>query len=103
MNVASIVLFSGTIGAGAGKGASTMNMSAAITALGASGNSFAAEIPVRVNSANTENKIDFMMAAPLIGLDCEAPALRFALAPDLLRSVMNRDYVGTCTSAIARR
>jgi len=74
-NVASIGFFSRNFRAGAGKGVSTMNMSAVITVLGASGNSFAAEIPVRINRANTENKIDFM----------------------------NRDYVGTCTSAIARR
>jgi hypothetical protein len=74
-NVASIGFFSKTFRAGAGKDVSTMNMSAVISVLGAFGNSFAAETPARINTANTEHKIDFM----------------------------NRDYVGTCTSAIARR
>jgi hypothetical protein len=68
-----------------------MYASAVIPALGASGNSFAIEVPARMNRAKAEPMIDFMVAAPL-----------FALATDLLRSVMSRDYVGTCTSAIAR-
>jgi hypothetical protein len=70
--------------------------------LGASGSSFATEIAVSANTAKAENRIDFMIASPLIGIDCEAPAL-FALATGLLRSVMSRDYVRTCTCAIARR
>ena len=100
--VASMGFFSKIFGAGTGKGASTMNTSAAMTALGASGSSLATEIEVSVTRTTAENMIDFMMASPMIGIDWEATTLCFALATGLLRSVMNRGYVGTCTSAIAR-
>ena len=96
------LLFSKTFGAGVGGGVSTKKASAASTALGASGNSFAAEIPVRTTTANAESKNDFMSASPLIGIDCERPCFRFAFAPVCFDSVMSRDYVGTCTAAMAR-
>jgi hypothetical protein len=83
------------------EGASTMYASAVITALGASGSSFAIEVPDMMNRARAEQMIDFMIASPLVGIDCEVPA-SFVLATGLLRSVMRRDYVGTCTSAIGR-
>src|ERR1700722_17158679 len=97
--VASMGFFSKILGAGIGVDDSTMYASGVIPALGASGSSFAMEIPVRVSRTKAENMIDFMIASPVIGIACEPPA-RFALAIDLLRSVMNRDYVGTCTPAI---
>jgi len=101
--VASMSFFSKTLGAGGDTCASTMYASGVITVLGASGSSFAMEIPVKVSKASADNMNDFMIASPVIRIDCEAVALRFALGLGLLRSVMNRDYVRTCTPAIARR
>ena len=87
--VAPMSFFSKSLGAAAGVCASTMYASGVITVLGASGSSLAMEIPVKVSRASAENMIDFMIASPVIGIDCEALALRFALAFDWLRSVMN--------------
>jgi hypothetical protein len=57
-------VFSTSFDAGAGRVVSTMKASPAITALGASGNSFAAQTPLSTNTANAEDMIDFMSAAP---------------------------------------
>jgi hypothetical protein len=78
-----------------------MNSAAVISALGAFGNSFAAATAVNTSTSNAECKVDFMIVSPLTG-ECEAAALCFAFPTDLLRFVMRRDYVGTCSSTIGR-
>jgi hypothetical protein len=81
--------FSTNFGAGAEADdcASTKNAPLASTVLGASGSSFAKEIPLIIRIATAKSSIDFMITSPLIGIDWEAPAL-FAPATGLLRSVM---------------
>src|SRR5579871_2512173 len=92
MNFLSTTGFSTAIGFTTGATASTMTTaSGAGLALGASGSSFAAATPVVTVTARRMRRMLFMMTPCVIG---------FAFRPSicLLRSVMNGDYVGTCTS-----
>lgn len=71
-----------------------MAASAPISALGAFGSSFADATPTVTITAIMSRMNDFMIAPFVIAF-----ATSFALAVVAwLRSVMNRDYVGTCTS-----
>lgn len=69
--------------------------SAAITALGAFGSSFADATPTVTITAITSRMNDFMIAPFVIAFDISFAALA---AVALFRSVMNTHYVGTCTS-----
>src|SRR5579871_701191 len=89
--VVSMTGFSTKRGAEVVTGASMKAASADISALGASGNSLAAETPVMITAASRTRRKDFMFAPCLTGF-----ALDF-VAVDAVRSVMNTHYVRTCT------
>ena len=83
-NVRSTIgFFSTNFSVGAGEYAST-KASPVATALGASGNSLAEETPISASTAITDKRIDFMIASPMIGIDCEALDFRFALGTGCL-------------------
>lgn len=90
-NEVSMTGFSTKRGAGIVTGASMKAASADISALGASGNSLAAETPVMIAAASKTRRKDFMVAPCVTGF-----ALDFVVA-DAVRSVMKTDYVRTCT------
>lgn len=74
-----------------------MKASAVATALGASGNgSFADEMPPSSSTVKAASTSDWTSAFPLASVGWVGQVYRFWFTTVWLRSLMCRDYVGTC-------
>ena len=84
----------------AGAGATVIMASPEAIALGASGRgSLAAASDVSNMIAMTDRRIDFMSFSFLNCVGWAVPVGCFPSVTGLVRLLMNRDYVGTCTAA----